>query len=215
MKVGGQILWNVKPVCETSQIYCLMGRRPMKGDSANHSKDRSFRLVHWLSITLFYPFTAKDQSRIHQFGKKVLPGLFLGYALYAGGIWKGDVLVADLEELETMDASEIYSKRLNAKEVIFPKQGDFPIADGRIKTPGGDQELTTSTLIRPRPIQGEGHVDFLGESEGSLPPPHDSFPDAGEAMNDFWSMSGSFIYRHHVEPESKFTRREKNHSLFH
>ena len=24
-----------------------------------------------------------------------------------------------------MDASEIYSKRLNAKEVIFPKQGEF------------------------------------------------------------------------------------------
>ena len=39
--------------------------------------------------------SAKDQSRIHQFGKKVLPGLFLRYALYAGGIWKGDVLVAD------------------------------------------------------------------------------------------------------------------------
>ena len=35
------------------------------------------------------------------------------------------MLVADLEELETMDASEIYSKRLNAKEVIFPEQGDF------------------------------------------------------------------------------------------
>ena len=49
---------------------------------------------------------------------------------------------ADLEELETMDASEIYSKRLNAKEVIFPKEkGDFifPIADGRIKTLGGDK----------------------------------------------------------------------------
>ena len=59
---------------------------------------------------------------MHQFGKKVLPGLFLGYALYAGGIWKGDGLIADLEELETMDASEIYSKRLNAKEVIFPKK---------------------------------------------------------------------------------------------
>ena len=42
--------------------------------------------------------------------------------LYAGGIWKGDVLIADLEELETMDASEIYSKRLNAKEVIFPNK---------------------------------------------------------------------------------------------
>ena len=63
-----------------------------------------------------------------------------------------------------MDASEIYSKRPNAKEVIFPKEkGEFifPIADGRIKTPGGDQELRTSTLARHRPIQGEGHVDFL------------------------------------------------------
>ena len=45
-----------------------------------------------------------------------------------------------------MDASEIYSKRLNAKEVIFPKQGEFifPIADGRIKTLGGEQDLRTS-----------------------------------------------------------------------
>ena len=104
-----------------------------------------------------------------------------------------------------MDASEIYSKRLNAKEVIFPKQGEFifPIADGRIKTPGGDQELRTSTLIRPRPIQGEGHVDFLGESEGSFPQPYDSLPDAGEAINDFWSMSGSFVYRHLRIPPSR------------
>ena len=155
-------------------------------------------IIPFGSLVEYHPITSKDQYRIHQFGKKVLPGLFLGYALYAGGIWKGDVLIADLEELETMDASEIYSKRLNANEVIFPKEGEFtfPIADGRIKTPGGDQELRTSTLIRPRPIQGEGHVDFVGESEGSLPQPHDSFPDAGEAMNDFWSMSGSFIYRH-------------------
>ena len=116
-----------------------------------------------------------------------------------------------------MDASEIYSKRLNAKEVIFPKQGEFifPIADGRIETLGGDQELRTSTLVRHRPIQGESNMDFLGESEGSLPQPQDSFPDAGEAINDFWSLSGSFIYRHHVEPRVKLTRREKNHSLFH
>ena len=91
------------------------------------------------------------------------------------------------------------------KEVIFPKEGEFifPTADGRIKTPGGDQDLRTSTLVRHRPIQGEGNVDFLGESEGSLPQPHDSFPDAGEAMNDFWSMSGNFIYHHHVEPRVK------------
>ena len=115
-------------------------------------------IIPFGSLVEYHPITAKDQSRIHQFGKKVLPGLFLGYALHAGGIWKGDVLIADLEELETMDASEIYSKRLNAKEVIFPKEkGEFifPIADGRIKPLGGDQDLRTSTLVRHHPSRGE------------------------------------------------------------
>ena len=68
---------------------------------------------------------------------------------------------------------------------------------------GGDQELRTPTLIRQRSVRGESHVDFLGESEGSPPPPHDSFPDAGEAINDSWSMSGNFKNRHHVEPRVK------------
>ena len=123
----------------------------MKDVLGNHLKGP---IVPFGSLVEYHPITAKDQSRIHLFGKKVLPGLFLGYALYAGRIWKCDVLIADLEELETMDASGVYSKRLNAKEVIFPKQGEFifPIADGRIKTPGGDQELRTSTLVRHRPI---------------------------------------------------------------
>ena len=52
MKVGGQIPWNVTPICETSQIYCLMGRRPMKDVLGNDLKDLLFHLVHWLSITL-------------------------------------------------------------------------------------------------------------------------------------------------------------------
>ena len=43
-------------------------------------------------------------------------------SLYAWEIWKGDVLIVDLEELEEMDASEIHAKRLNAKEVILPKK---------------------------------------------------------------------------------------------
>ena len=58
-----------------------------------------------------------------------------------------------------MDASEIYSKRLNAKEVIFPKEkGEFIFPIGRWTTQNPWEEiktLRTSTLIRQRPIQGE------------------------------------------------------------
>ena len=43
-----------------------------------------------------------------------------------------------------MDSSEIFSKRLNAKEVLTPMSGEkfiFPIADGTVKLSGGDQVL--------------------------------------------------------------------------
>ena len=46
-------------------------------------------IIPFGSLVEYHPITAKDQSRIHQFGKKVLPGLFLGYALYAGGNLEG------------------------------------------------------------------------------------------------------------------------------
>ena len=41
-------------------------------------------IIPFGSLVEYYPISAKDQSRIHQFRKKVLPGLCLGYALYAG-----------------------------------------------------------------------------------------------------------------------------------
>ena len=52
LKVGGQILWNVIPICKTSQISHLMGQPLMKDVLGNHFfKDRLFHLVHLLSIT--------------------------------------------------------------------------------------------------------------------------------------------------------------------
>ena len=92
--------------------------------------------------------SAKDQSGLHQFGAKVLPGKFLGFALYAGRIWKGDIMVADIEELEEMDASELHARRLNAKEVLTPQRSGhflFLVADGTVKIFGGEQRLKTST----------------------------------------------------------------------
>ena len=52
---------------------------------------------------------------------------------------------------------------------------------------------------------GESRQDFLGDSEGSPPTTYvqDSYPDAGEARDDFWSIPGDFICRHHVEPRVK------------
>ena len=48
-------------------------------------------IISFGAVVEYYPISTRDQSRLHQIGKKVLPGIFLGYGLIAGRIWKGDV----------------------------------------------------------------------------------------------------------------------------
>ena len=86
-----------------------------------------------------------------------------------GGIWKVDIMVADIQELEKMDASELHARRLNAKEVLTPMKGD------NFYFPG--LRWNSQTVWRTR--------------------------DDAEAKNDFWSITGDFISRHHVESRVK------------
>ena len=51
-------------------------------------------IIPFGAMVEYLHLSATDLSRLHQFGP-----IFLGYALHAGGIWKGDILVADIEEL--------------------------------------------------------------------------------------------------------------------
>ena len=121
----------------------------------------------------YHPISASDLSRVHQFGPKFLSGTFLGYAFSREGIWKGDIRIGDIEELDQMDASEIHARRLKAKEVLTPMKGDnfiFQVADGTVKLSGGDQVLRTSTLIRDRPERGEQPEVLRGESDGLSSP---------------------------------------------
>ena len=84
-------------------------------------------IIPFGALMEFLPSSARDQSRILQLGKKVLPWIFPGYAWIA--------------ELEILEASEIYSRRLNAKEVLITqRKGEFvfPVADGSAKLSGRD-----------------------------------------------------------------------------
>ena len=202
MKISGQIPWNATPICETSQIYYLMGRRPVKDVLGNHLKDRLFHLVHWLSIILSLQRTSQESIKLE---RKSYPDCSSDTHCTRSEFGRLPYWLQTLRSCKRWTHQKATLKDSMQRKLYFPKKMEFffPIADGRIKTLGGDQDLRTSTLIRQRPIQGESHLDFLGESEGSLPQPHNSLPDAGEATNDFWFMSGNFIHRHHVEPRVK------------
>ena len=92
---------------------------------------------------------------------------FLWHALFAGWIWEEDILIAEIEELEKLDASEIYPRRLIAKEVLTTqKVGEFvfPVADGSSKLSGRNYEFQEPTLRRESTVKrenlsGESHDD--------------------------------------------------------
>ena len=66
MKIGGQIPWNVIPICEMLQICYLMGRRPTKDVLGNHLKDLLFHLVRWLSITPSVRKTSQESINLER-----------------------------------------------------------------------------------------------------------------------------------------------------
>ena len=108
MKIGGRIPWNAIPICENVTDLLSDGKALYERRFGITFKGPIIPLG---AMVEYHLISAKDVSRLHQFGPKVLPGMFFGYALHAGGIWKGDMLVADTEELEEMDASEISIQR--------------------------------------------------------------------------------------------------------
>ena len=111
---GGRTPWNAIAICEMSQTSWQTGKLRM--NLGNLSKDQWFHLVHWWNTS---QIPRETKLEFINLAWKYLPGIFPGYALIAGRIWKGDILTADIEELERLDASEIYPRRLNAKEVVI------------------------------------------------------------------------------------------------
>ena len=54
---------------------------------------------------------------------------------------------ADIEELENLDTSEIYARRLNATEIATPKSDEnsvFSVTDGTVKLSGGGSDFRTN-----------------------------------------------------------------------
>ena len=82
-----------------------------------------------------------------------------------GGTWIGDILVADVEELDNSDASEVHARRLDAKD------GDtfiLSVADGTVKLVGRDQVLRGSISIQDHPARGEEYKDVFQKGRMGL-----------------------------------------------
>ena len=120
--------------------------------------------------------------------------------LIAGEIWEGDILIAELEDLEKLQASEIHPRRINAKEVLISQKGykiKFLAAHGTAKFLGRDHDFRESTPRQEQTVRSDG---FSGELQGEPGESQPTEPTDDADRADFWSIQGDFIYRHHNEP---------------
>ena len=78
-----------------------------------------------------------ERTQIH--GKKVLSGIFCGYAQNAGGSWTGDLLIADWHEIEEADRpQDVHVHRVKSKEVtpqLLAGRHRFPLVTGDLRQP--------------------------------------------------------------------------------
>ena len=172
----------------------------------NLLKDQSFRLVHWLSITQFLRKIIQESINLERKSfldcsldtrfvrGRNLEGWHIGCRPWGVG---DDGRIGNLLKKTQCKRGHISERKWTIYFILFSSRW---WTNQNTWRRSGTENIHLDT---GSPTSRRKSRTFFGESEGSLPPPHDSFPDAGEAINDFRPMSGSFIYRHHVQPRVK------------
>ena len=142
-----QALWRI--IKESSNKYTLSIRDKRNfRTNCTTSKRRNISCISaiptgWWMVVRFYEMLLQSAKWRRPPGRREISkwtkiwGILLGHALFARRIWEEDFLTAEIEELEKLDASETYPRRLNAKEVLTtPKDGEliFLVADGSAKS---------------------------------------------------------------------------------
>ena len=102
-------------------------------------------------------------KKLHQFGKKMMAGIFLGYAQHTGGGWTGDLLIADWQQVENaIRDTQIHLKRFKAGEVdVVQRYGDFcfPVAEGDLRVQGDSLEALINRV---------GHAVYYKKSKEAI-----------------------------------------------
>ena len=84
-------------------------RQHMKKDVVWNVTDQSSQLERELATNPSRPKVKDDFTYLAK--TKMLGGICVGYVPRAGGGWSGDLIMADVEDLQNMPASEICVKR--------------------------------------------------------------------------------------------------------
>ena len=107
-------------------------------------------------------------TNLHQFGTKMLPGTFIGYALNSGGGWTRLLIIADRHDIENNVASEVPGNRFKFKEVGIKQIAGSIHMSLRRRSLKTRRSRTTSNSTPPesRELRRGWSTSTLGEARG-------------------------------------------------
>ena len=135
----------------------------------------------------------KDLARLHQFGKKVLSSICLAKLFMCGEAGKETYALQTLRNCTRMPLLKFMSKESTQKMFSCRKGGGTfisPCVICSVKSAGNGSGVRPSDRIRQE-------TDEPDSAE-----PRQEQHDL-EAKREFWSISGSFTYRHHGQERQK------------
>ena len=120
-----------------------------------HTGEFKGRLVPFGAMVQYKPSAKREVGAIKKFDSRMVPGIFIGYHLHAGGRWSGDYLVLDAEAYrKRMEGANIPIHRI--KEIHLGDSMRFPVKDGTIESlpsrswdtvpPSEDKDMTVGTV---------------------------------------------------------------------
>ena len=156
-------------------------------------------IIPFWPVVEYHPISLRDESRLHQIGKKVWLGIFFDMR-WSRVNSEGKILRVNLEEWETMDASEILSTTsqwgrstdlTKGRRICIPSSRCYgKIVRKRVRIPRTHSKAETN--------RGEWRSKKKTSRRIERQPTESKY-DA-EVRSDFWSIQGDLTYRHHTEP---------------
>ena len=164
----GLILWNAIAICETSKPSWRIGKplyerrfgEPIKGP-----------IIPFGTVAEHHPISMRDQSRLHQFGKKVPSGICQD--IHCLRMKFGKETFRLLQNWRNWTHQKFVHDESMSKKYWSQQKGEeykfFAIADGTARLSRGVYESREPTLRRKRTVRSE-------DSSGELPHESDAMP---------------------------------------
>ena len=154
------------------------------------------------------PTSKNEDDKRPKLGTRLVPGIFVGYKLYPGGIWREEYLVIDFEAFQSI-RSGLHIADHDTKEIYVPgtapddkERPSFPVRIGAIRPLPGDELTAQSSPDSDVPWAEDSLSPMDSPDLTPVLDPSDPMPSSAPDEEDYLEVRGLYFYRVHLKPRA-------------